>query len=140
MTDEQRQATIDAIKDLINSKLGKSSKQGSGGGSSNLNSPGKPNNQKSNQNISGGSSNKDKSNSQNGKSGSGSSSKGNNKSVQIGDRGSAEIQAAEEAERKATIEKEKAEDAANKAKEAGDDDLADQNNDLAKEAKMKLTI
>ena len=134
MTDEQRQATIDAIKDLINSKLGKSSKQGSGGGSSNLNSPGKPNNQKSNQNISGGSSNKDKSNSQNGKSGSGSSSKGNNKSVQIGDRGSAEIQAAEEAERKATIEKEKAEDAANKAKEAGDDDLADQNNDLAKEA------
>lgn len=116
MTDEQRQATIDAIRDLINSKLGKSSKQGVGGGSSNLNSPGKPNNQKSNQNISGG------------------SSKGNNKSVQIGDRGSAEIQAAEEAERKATIEKEKAEDAANKAKEAGDDDLADQNKDLAKEA------
>lgn len=116
MTDEQRQATIDAIRDLINSKLGKSSKQGIGGGSSNLNSPGKPNNQKSNQNISGG------------------SSKGNKGSVQIGDRGSAEIQAAEEAERKATIEKEKAEDAANKAKEAGDDDLADQNKDLAKEA------
>lgn len=129
MTDEQRQATIDAIRDLINSKSGKSSKQGSGGGSSNLNSPGK-----SNQNISGGSSNKDKPNSQAGKSGSGGSSKGNKGSVQIGDRGSAEIQAAEEAERKATIEKEKAEDAANKAKEAGDDDLADQNNDLAKEA------
>lgn len=129
MTDEQRQATIDAIRDLINSKSGKSSEQGKGGGSSNLNSPGK-----SNQNISGGSSNKDKSNSQAGKSGSGGSSKGNKGSVQIGDRGSAEIQAAEEAERKATIEKEKAEDAANKAKEAGDDDLADQNNDLAKEA------
>lgn len=129
MTDEQRQATIDAIRDLINSKSGKSSEQGSGGGSSNLNSPGK-----SNQNISGGSSNKDKPNSQAGKSGSGGSSKGNKGSVQIGDRGNAEIQAAEEAERKATIEKEKAEDAANKAKEAGDDDLADQNNDLAKEA------
>ena len=129
MTDEQRQATIDAIRDLINSKSGKSSEQGKGGGSSNLNSPGK-----SNQNISGGSSNNDKPNSQNGKSGSGGFSKGNKGSVQIGDRGSAEIQAAEEAERKATIEKEKAEDAANKAKEAGDDDLEDQNKDLAKEA------
>lgn len=134
MTDEQRQATIDAIKDLIKSKSGKSSEQGNGGGSSNLNSPGKSNNQKSNQNTSGGSSNKDKPNSQNRKSGSGSSSKGNKKSVQIGDRGSAEIQAAEEAERKATIEKEKAEDAANKAKQAGDDDLEDQNKDLAKQA------
>ena len=129
MTDEQRQATIDAIRDLINSKSGKSSEQGKGGGSSNLNSPGK-----SNQNTSGGSSNNDKPNSQNGKSGSGGFSKGNKGSVQIGDRGSAEIQAAEEAERKATIEKEKAEDAANKAKEAGDDDLEDQNKDLAKQA------
>ena len=134
MTDEQRQATIDAIRDLINSKSGKSSEQGKGGGSSNLNSPGKSNNQKSNQNTSGGSSNNDKPNSQNGKSGSGGFSKGNKGSVQIGDRGSAEIQAAEEAERKATIEKEKAEDAANKAKEAGDDDLEDQNKDLANQA------
>lgn len=134
MTDEQRQATIDAIRDLINFKSGKSSEQGNGGGSSKLNSPGKPSNQKSNQNISGGSSNNDKPNSQNGKSGSGGFSKGNKGSVQIGDRGSAEIQAAEEAERKATIEKEKAEDAANKAKEAGDDDLEDQNKDLAKQA------
>ena len=91
MTNEQRQATIDAIKDLINSKSGESSEQGNGGDKSDLNLPGVP-----------------------GKPGlSGSSSSGGKSSIQIGDRGSAEIQAAEEAERKATIEKEKAEDAAN---------------------------
>ena len=112
MTNEQRQATIDAIKDLINSKSGRSSEQGNGGGSSNLNVPSVP-----------------------GKPGlSGSSSSGGKSSIQIGDRGSAEIQAAEEAERKATIEKEKAEDAANRAKEAGNDYLKDQNKDLAKQA------
>lgn len=138
MTNEQRQATIDAIKDLINSKSGGSSEQGNGGGSSNLNVPGKSNNQNSKQSTSGGSSSNtdsDSSDSQGGKSGlSGSSSSGNERSIQIGDRGSAEIQAAEEAERKATIEKEKAEDAANRAKEAGNDDLKDQNKDLAKQA------
>jgi hypothetical protein len=54
---------------------------------------------------------------------------------QIGDTGNKEIQDAEEAQREATIQKEKAEELAKKAKYAGDDETAEKASDLLDDAK-----
>lgn len=67
-------------------------------------------------------------------SGNSASNKDVKKSIQIGDRGNPDLQAAEDAEREANAYKEESEDSAQKAKEQGEDKLSKANQDLADKA------
>lgn len=117
MTDEQKQATLAAIQDLINSK--QNIDGGTSGGSQQpqddprLNKP-----------IKSGQSQSDQSQKSSGR---------KIRGPQIGDRGNPDIQAKEAAERAKEIEEESKE-SANMAGNTGDKGLEDANNDLAKAA------
>ena len=67
-------------------------------------------------------------------SGNSASNKNIEKSIQIGDQGDPDFQAAEDAEREANAYKEESEDSAQKAKEQGEDKLSKANQDLANKA------
>lgn len=115
MTNEQKQATLDALRDLINAKQGQVTNAPKG--------PSQPQDPRLNKPHPEGGDNDNKS----------SPSGQHLEDPQIGDRGDPDTQAKEAAERAKQIAKE-SEESAKKAGKAGDKDLKNDNKDLAKAA------
>ena len=126
LMDQMKQEKEDMKADLDNNS---SSNSGS-------NSQGQQGNQDGDPDTPSGSSGSSSSSSGSSSSNSGNSASNKNieKSIQIGDQGDPDLQAAEDAEREANAYKEESEDSAQKAKEQGEDKLSKANQDLANKA------
>ena len=141
LMDQMKQEKEDMKADLDNNKKvdGNNSSSNSGSNSqgqqnnpssnSGSNSQGQQGNQDGDPDTPSGSSGSSSSNSRNS-----TSNKNIEKSIQIGDQGDPDLQAAEDAEREANAYKEESEDSAQEAKEQGEDELSKDNQDLANKA------